>query len=44
MQGIITQKEFEKLYNDKYMQLYYLAYDYVGDEEIMKAVDKAMNK
>lgn len=38
MQVIITQREFEKLYNDKYMQLYYLAYDYVGDEELSRDI------
>ena len=37
-QGILTQKDFEKLYNEKYMQLYYIAYDYVNDMETARDI------
>jgi RNA polymerase sigma-70 factor (ECF subfamily) len=37
-QGILTKRDFEKLYNEKYMQLYYLAYDYVSDMETSRDI------
>lgn len=36
--GNLTARTFEQLFNDKYEQLYYFAYDYVSDGETAKDI------
>lgn len=39
---VIKAKSFEKLFNEKYEQLYYFAYDYVVDEDTAKDIVSEM--
>lgn len=38
LEEIITREDFARLYNERYMQLYYLAFDYVHDEELSRDI------
>lgn len=38
MRSEISPELFERLFNEKYMPLYFFAYDYLGDEEVCKDI------